>query len=251
MTDLQGQVAVVTGASRGIGRAVAVRLGRLGASVVVNYSRDLAGAEATVAAIEAGGSRAVHVRADVSKPSEIEGLLAAARSQFGSLDIVVANAGLDEGLGPIVDVTEADYDRMFGVNSKGAFFTLQKAALMVDTGGSIVYVGSSSTLAPHAGFGLYTSSKLSGHFLVGVLAQEIGPRGVTVNTVVATATEGAGYFTSNADEHKLRPMVQNASPLGARMGTVADVADAVEFFTGRLARWTSGQQLLVSGGAPS
>ncbi|CAL9345540.1 hypothetical protein SUDANB19_00365 [Streptomyces sp. enrichment culture] len=108
MTDLSGKAAVVTGASRGIGRAVAVRLGQLGASVVVNYSRDASGAAATVAEIEATGSRAISVRADVSKPDEIEALLDTAHSRFDGLDIVVANAGLDEGLGPVLDVTEAE-----------------------------------------------------------------------------------------------------------------------------------------------
>jgi 3-oxoacyl-[acyl-carrier protein] reductase len=186
----------------------------------------------------------------VSKPAEIEALLNAARTQFGGLDIFVANAGLDEGLGPVLDVTEAEYDRMFSVNAKGAFFTLQKAARMVSNGGSIVYIGSSSTLRPQPGFGLYTSSKLPTTVLVGILAQEIGERGITVNAVNATATDGAGYFTDTNDDDPLRPLVQSASPIGSRMGTVDDVADAVEFFTSKLARWISGQQLLVSGGAP-
>lgn len=197
------------------------------------------------------GSRAIDVRADVSKPDEIEALLDTARSRFGGLDIVVANAGLDEGLGPVLDVTEAEYDRMFSVNAKGAFFTLQNAARMVSNGGSIVYIGSSSMLRPQRGFGLYTTSKLPAAFLVGILAQEIGERGITINTVIATATDGAGYFTDTNDDNPLRPRLQNASPIGSRMGTVDDVADAVEFFTSKLARWTSGQQLLVSGGAPT
>jgi 3-oxoacyl-[acyl-carrier protein] reductase len=249
-TDLTGQVAVVTGASRGIGQAIAIRLGRLGASVVVNYSRDSSGAAETVAAIEAAGSQAIDVRADVSKPAETEALFETARSRFGGLDIVVANAGLDEGLGPVLDVTEAEYDRMFNVNAKGAFFTLQQAARAVDSGGSIVYISSRSTVRPPAaGFGLYASSKLPGNYLVGVLAQEIGKRGITVNTVIAPATDGAGYFTERNDDDQLRALEQNASPLGSRMGTVDDVADAVEFFTGKLSRWISGAQLLVSGGA--
>lgn len=120
---------------------------------------------------------------------------------------------------------------MFSVNTKGAFFTLQKAARMVDSGGSIVYIGSSSTLQPHAGSGLYSSSKLPPSFLVAVLAQEIGERGVTVNAALPTTTDGAGYFTAGNDDSQLRSIVQNASPIGSRMGTVDDVADAVEFFT--------------------
>jgi 3-oxoacyl-[acyl-carrier protein] reductase len=247
-TDLTGRVALVTGASRGIGQAIAIRLGLLGANVVVNYSRGAAGAARTVAAIEASGSDALAVQADVSHPAQIVSLFGAARTRFGGVDIVVANAGIDETGGPIVDVTEADYDRMFGVNAKGAFFTLQQAARTVNRGGTIVYVGSGSALRPVAGFGLYASSKLVGSYLTGVLAQEVGERGITVNTVLASATDGAGYFSTVAGDDPLRALVQNASPLGSRMGSVDDVADAIEFFVGPLSRWVSGAQLLVSGG---
>ncbi|AOX66244.1 hypothetical protein BJK06_11190 [Curtobacterium sp. BH-2-1-1] len=247
-TDLSSQVAVVTGASRGIGQAIAIRLGLLGASVVVNYSRDAAGAADTVAAITAAGSNAVAVQADVSDPTQVESLFNSARAQFGGVDVVVANAGIDETGGPIVDVTEADYDLMFGVNAKGAFFTLQQAARTVNRGGTILYIGSSSALRPIAGFGLYASSKLVGGYLTGVLAQEVGGRGVTVNTIIASATDGAGYFAAASDDDPLRTQVQTASPLGSRMGSVDDVADAVEFFVGPLARWVSGGELLVSGG---
>jgi len=248
ITDLTGKVAVVTGSSRGIGRAIAIRLGARGAQVVVNYAHGAQGAAETVAAIIAAGSDAVAVRADVSDPGQIEALFDAARSRFGGVDIVVANAGIDETGGPIVDVTEGDYDRMFGVNAKGAFFTLQHAARTVNRGGSIVLIGSGSTSRPVAGFGLYASSKLVGNYLVGVLAQEIGERDVTVNTILASATDGAGYFSAGADNDELCTLVQNASPLGSRMGSVDDVSDAVEFFVGPLARWVSGAQLLVSGG---
>lgn len=128
-TGLACQLAVVTGASRGIGRAIAIRLGRLGASVVVNYSRDASGAADTVAAIEAAGSQAIDIRADVSKPREIQALLEAARTRFGGLDIVVANAGIDDIGGQLIDVTETAYDRLYDVNAKGACLTLQHAAV--------------------------------------------------------------------------------------------------------------------------
>lgn len=239
----------MTGASRGIGEAIAIRLGSLGADVVVNYSRDAAGAERTVEAIQAAGSSAITVQADVSRPLEVRALFDSAMTHFGGIDIVVANAGIDETGGPILDVTEMDYDRMYGVNAKGAFFTLQHGARTVNDGGAILYIGSSSTIQPHAGFGLYGSSKLPGAYLAGALAQEVGVRGITVNTVIRTATDGAGYFDSDDDPDSLRPLVQNGSPLGSRMGSVDDVADAVEYFTSKLARWVSGQQLLVSGGA--
>lgn len=249
--DLSGKVALVTGASRGIGQAIAIRLGSLGANVVVNYSREAAGAQETAEAIQAAGSSAISLQADVSKPAEVQTLFDHATTHFGGIDIVVANAGIDETGGPILDVTEKDYDRMFGVNAKGAFFTLQHGARTVNNGGTILYISSSSTLQPHAGFGLYSSSKLPGAFLVGVLAQEVGVRGITVNAVIPTATDGAGYFATDDDPESLRPLVRNGSPLGSRMGSVDDVADAVEYFTSRLARWVSGQQLLVSGGTPT
>jgi 3-oxoacyl-[acyl-carrier protein] reductase len=248
---LSGKVALVTGASRGIGQAIAIRLGNLGASVVVNYSRDAAGAARTIEAIRAAGSSAISHQADVSDPAEVRTLFDNAESHYGSIDIVVANAGIDETGGPMLDVTESDYDRMFGVNAKGAFFTLQNAARTLNDGGSILYIGSSSTFQPNPGFGLYGSSKLAAGYLVGVLAQEVGARGITVNAVIPTVTDGAGYFATGDDPDSLRTLVQNWSPIGSRMGSVNDVADAVEYFTGQLARWVSGQQLLVSGGAPT
>ena len=251
MTDLHGQVALVTGASRGIGQAIAIRLGQLGASVAVSYSRDAAGASQTVSSIEAAGSLAIGVRADVSKPAEVETLFQACQARFGGVDIVVANAGVDEPGGVIIDVTEADYDRMYAVNARGAFFTLQQAARSVRDGGSIIYIGSSSTLSPAAGFGLYASSKFAPAVVVRALAQEIGARAVTVNAVIPTATDGAGYFIGAGPDDPIRVMTQHWSPIGSRMGSVNDVADVVEFFVGNLSRWVSGQQLLVSGGAPS
>jgi nucleoside-diphosphate-sugar epimerase len=203
-TDLTGQVAVVTGASRGIGQAIAIRLGRLGASVVVNYSRDSSGATETVAAIEAAGSRATGIRADVTKPAEIEALFAAARTQFGGLDIVVANAGLDEGLGPVLDVTETDYDRLFNVNAKGAFFTMQQAARMVSGGGSIVYIGSGSTLRPVTGFGLYASSKLPASYRCRpAIWSECSPR--------KSANEGSRSTRSSRARRKVRATSPSAT----------------------------------------
>jgi len=247
-TNLAGQVAVVTGASRGIGRAIAIRLGLLGADVVVNYARDAAGAADTVAAITAGGAVGFAVQADVSDPAQVVSLFDATRTRFGGVDIVVANAGIDETGGPIVEVTEAAFDRIFGVNAKGTFFTLQQAARAINKGGTILNIGSGSALRPMVGLGLYASSKLVGSYLTGVLAQEVGERGVTVNTIIASATDDAGYFSAASDDDPLRSMVRAASPIGSRMGSVDDVADAVEFFTGPLARWVSGSQLLVSGG---
>ena len=249
MTDLSGKVALVTGGARGIGRALTERLARLGASVVVNYSSSEKPAQETVAAIEAKGGAALAVQADVSKPADIERLFAAAVERFGRLDIVVANAGLEVVDQPVADFTEADYDRVFDVNAKGAMFTLQQAARHVADAGRIIYLGSSTTAFPTPGHGLYGASKIAGQFLVEVLAKELGHRGVTVNSVLPTATDGAGVSTGGARPQVVE-YIKQYNPMG-RMATVTDVADAVEYLAGPLAGYVSGQHLLLSGGAPA
>ncbi len=249
MTDLSGKVALVTGGARGIGRALTERLARLGASVVVNYSSSEKSARETVAAIEAKGGAALAVQADVSKPADIERLFAAAIERFGRLDIVVANAGLEVVDQPVADFTEADYDRVFGVNAKGAMFTLQQAARHVADAGRIIYLGSSTTGFPTPGHGLYGASKVAAQFLVEVLAKEIGHRGVTVNSVLPTATDGAGVSTGGARPQVVE-YIKRYNPMG-RMATVTDVSDAVEYLAGPLAGYVSGQHLLLSGGAPA
>ena len=154
MTDLTGKVALVTGSARGLGRAIAERYAKLGASVVVNYASSGKAAEALVAAIVAQGGRATAVQADVALPAEVERLFATALERFGRLDIAVANAGVELVDTPILEVTEEDYDRLFAINAKGAFFTLQTAARHVAENGRIIYVGSSSTAFPIPGLGL-------------------------------------------------------------------------------------------------
>ncbi len=249
MTDLTGKVALVTGGARGIGRAITERFAKLGASVIVNYASSEKPAQETVAAIEQQGGAAIAVQADVSKPADIERLFAAAIERFGRLDVVVANAGVEVVDQKVVDFTEADYDRVFGINTKGAFFTLQGAAKRVADGGRIIYLGSSTTAFPTPGHGLYGGSKIAAQFLVEVLAKEIGARGVTVNSILPTATDGAGVSTGGARPQVVE-YIKTYNPMG-RMATVKDVADAVEYLAGELAGYVSGQHLLLSGGAPA
>lgn len=249
MTDLTGKVALVTGGARGIGRAITEQLASLGAGVVVNYSASEKPARETVAAIEQRGGAAIAVQADVSRPADIDRLFAAAIARFGRIDIVVANAGVEMVDQPVVDFTEADYDRVFGVNTKGAFFTLQRAAKDVADRGRIVYLGSSTTAFPTPGHGLYGGSKIAAQFLVEVLAKEIGKRGVTVNSILPTATDGAGVSTGGARPQVVE-YIETFNPMG-RMATLGDVADAVEYLAGDLAGYVSGQHLLLSGGAPA
>lgn len=249
MTDLTDRTALVTGSSRGIGRAIAVRYASLGASIVVNYSGDEAGARATLAQIRDLGVEAVAIRADVSRPDEVERLFTAATEELGALDIVVANAGVEIIDQPVLDATEEQFDRLFAINTKGAFFTLQAAARRVTDKGRIIYIGSSSTLLPYPGIGLYGASKMAARYVVGVLALEVGHRGVTVNTILPTSIDGAGVYTDMAQDDPFRQLMTTLRPIGGRMGLPDDVADAAEYIASDLADWVSGQQLLVSGGA--
>ena len=185
----------------------------------------------------------------MSEVAEIERLFAATLDRFGKIDIVVANAGMEIINQPIADFTEAEFDRLFAINTKGAFFTLQNAGKHVSDNGRIIYIGSSTTAYPLPGVGLYGGSKMAPRFLVEVLAKEIGHRGVTVNSIIPTAIDGAGVFTDGMDD-TTREMIQALRPM-QRMGSVEDVANAAEYFASELSAFVSGQHLLLSGGAPT
>lgn len=249
MTSLKGKVAIVTGASRGIGRAIAERLGQLGADVVVNYASNEAAARDCVAAIEGAGARALAVKADVGRVSEIEALFATTVEAFGRIDVVVANAGIETVGISSTDFTEEQFDRTFAVNTKGAYFTLREAARHVQDGGRIIYIGSSTTGFPMPGHAIYGGSKVAPRFLVEVMAKELGRRSITVNSILPTVTEGAGV---SADELRpaAREFVDRFVPRG-RPVTVEEVADAVEFLSTGLSGFVSGQHLLLSAGGPA
>lgn len=247
MDGLEGATAVVTGGSRGIGRAIAQRLAERGARVAVNFSSSRSAAEDVVRSIRDAGGEAEAFEADVSRPDEIGRMFDAVASRFGGIDVVVANAGVELVDLAIADVTEEQFDRAFAVNTKGAFFTLQHAARTISDGGRIIVIGSSSTEFPTSGHGLYGGSKIASRFLVEVLAKELGHRRVTVNSIHPTAVEGAGVGTEGLRPSVQRYIEQN-NPMG-RAGTPTDVADAVEFLAGPLSSYVSGQHLLLTGGA--
>ncbi|MFE4824903.1 SDR family oxidoreductase [Streptomyces sp. NPDC056704] len=249
MRDLTGKTALITGSARGIGKAIALRYARLGANIVVNYASSAKEAHATVAEIEHLGAEAIAVQADMSVVPDIERLFAEAAERFGRIDIAVANAGVELIGIDFLDITEEQFDRLFAINTRGTFFTLQAAARHVVNGGRIIYVGSSTTTVPVRGEGLYGSSKTAPRYAVQVLAQELADRGVTVNTILPTAIEGAGVFTEPDPTHPVRQFVARPGRIGRRMGTVDDVADAAEYLASGLAAWISGQSLLISGGA--
>lgn len=248
MTNLKNKVALITGSARGIGKSIALRYASKGADIVVNYSKDKESGEATVREIQKLGVRVLGVQANVADVAQLEGMFKQAIATFGKIDIVVANAGIELVDTAIVDVTEEVYDRLFDINVKGAFFTMQQAAKTVANKGRIIYVGSTTADLPLPGIGLYGSSKSAPRYLVRVLALELGARGITVNGVIPTAIDGAGVFTKAGDQPALRAFVKKQVPMG-RMGTAEDVADVAEFFAGDLSSFVSGQNLCITGGA--
>jgi 3-oxoacyl-[acyl-carrier protein] reductase len=241
---LDGKVALVTGASRGIGRAIAVRLGREGSAVVVNYSGRHEAAAETVAAIEAANGRALAVQGDVGKTSDIERLFDAAFEHFGKLDILVNNAGVFFTK-PVADVTEEEYDRIFAVNVKGTFLACQQAAKRMADGGRIINFSSSTTAMMLPAYGAYVATKGAVEQLSHVLAKELGSRAITVNVVSPGPTDTELFAQGKTEQDKQR-FVQMAA-LG-RLGQPKDIADVVALLVSDDASWITGQNIRANGG---
>jgi 3-oxoacyl-[acyl-carrier protein] reductase len=248
MLRFDNQVVLISGGSKGIGRTIAEYFAAEGARVVVSYAHDPVAADALVAQLQARGSQAWAFRADTGSPAEVAALFAQTIAQVGPPAVVVANAGRELIQVPVTDYTEAQYDEVFDLNTKGTFFTLQQAARHVTDHGRIVLISSSTTVYPHAGFAVYGGSKAGPRFFVEVLAKELGPRGITVNSVVPGATDEAGIFADMPADSPYRQEIIAATPLG-RMGTPADIAGVVAFLASREAGFVTGQHLLVNGGA--
>jgi len=248
MNSLKNKVAIVTGSARGLGKAIAERYAALGADIVVNYSRDKASADDVVSNIKAMGGRVIAVQADVSKVGDIERLFSEAKAAFGKVDIVVANAGIELVETPVTDFTEEQFDRVFAINTKGSYFTMQQAARQVEDNGRIIYVASSTTSFPVPGMAVYGGSKTTPRYMVDVLSKEIGHRGVTVNSIIPFAVDHSGIFVDPAAYPELRKQLLDSCPMG-RLAEVEDVANLAEFFASDLSSFVSGQHLLVNGGA--
>lgn len=252
MTDvtrhLASKTALVTGSSKGLGRAIALRLAERGADVVVNYAHDADAAEDVRARIEALGVRALCVQADVSAVGEIAYLFEEALGAFGKLDIVVANAGIEKVNIAVVDVTEADFDQLFRINTKGPYFVMQAAARHIADGGRILNIASSSTAYPQPGLGLYGTSKTAPKYLAKVLALELGARQITVNSLVPGPIDGAGIFTGISDGDPYKKSLLKTVPVG-RLATPKDVADFAEFLVSDKALFLTGEEVLMNGGS--
>jgi 3-oxoacyl-[acyl-carrier protein] reductase len=234
----------VTGASRGIGRAIALRLARDGAAVVVNYAGSADAARRVVAEVEAAGGRAVAVQADVARVADVERLFDATFEHLGRLDILVNNAGVFFTK-PLAEITEEEFDRIFGVNVKGTYFACRQAALRMADGGRIVNLSSSTTALMLPRYSAYVATKGAVEQLSHVLAKELGPRGITVNVVSPGPTD-TELFSSDKTEDDKRRYAQRAA-LG-RLGQPADIADVVAFLVSDEARWVTGQNLRANGG---
>src|SRR5450755_3186676 len=220
MSKLKGKVAVVTGASKGIGAAIAKSLAAEGASVVVNYASSKAGADKVVAAITAAGGKAVAVGGDVSKAAEAQGIIAAAVKNFGRLDVLVNNSGVYE-FAPLEAVTEEHFHRIFNINVLGTILTTQAAVKHLGEGASIINIGSGVSRLTPAFSTVYTATKAALDAITGVLARELGPRNIRVNTinpgmVETEGTQTAGFIGSDFE----KTLVAQAS-LG-RTGKVGD-----------------------------
>ena len=186
--SLQGKVAIITGASSGIGRGIAERLAQEGVAVIVNYGKSADKAQSVVRTIEAKGGKAVAVQADISKVADIRRLFQDALPHFGRIDIVIANAGIFNQK-PLMETSEEEYDSMFALNTKGTFFTLQEAGRHLQNGGRIIFISSGATAMSFPGAAVYKGSKSAGEQFVATLAKELGTRQITVNTVSPGFTE--------------------------------------------------------------
>jgi 3-oxoacyl-[acyl-carrier protein] reductase len=231
-----------------LGKAIAERYAALGANIVINYSKDKASADEVVSNIKAMGANVIPVQADISKVADIERLFAEAKKAFGKIDIVVANAGIELVEVPVSDFTEEQFDKVFSINTRGSYFTMQQAAKNIENNGRIIYIASSTTSFPIPGMAVYGGSKTTPRYLVDVLAKEIGHRGVTVNTIIPYAVDHSGIFADPNSFPELRQQLIDLCPL-KRMAEVEDVANVAEFFASDLSSFVNGQHLLVNGGA--
>ena len=247
---LTGKVAIVTGASKGIGASIAKHLAAEGAAVVVNYASSKSGADRVVGENIAGGGKAVAIQANIAKKAEIVRLFADAKKAFGRLDILVNNAGIYEFL-PIEQITEEHFHKQFDLNVLGLILASKEAAAQFgDAGGSIVNVSSIvSTLAPPSS-AVYSATKAAVDAVTRSMAQELGPRKIRVNSInpglVATEGTGASGFTDA--ENGFRKHYEATSPLG-RIGQPQDIATAVVFLASSDSAWITGETLYVSGGS--
>ncbi|MDQ2137084.1 SDR family oxidoreductase [Alcaligenaceae bacterium B3P038] len=244
MSSQPQKVVLVTGASRGIGAAVAQRLARDGLAVVINYSGDAKPAEALVAEIASAGGHAVAIKADVSDPSAVRAMFDRIEAEFGGLDVLVNNAGIMT-LSNISDTDDAVFDRQIAVNLKGTFNTLREAAKRLRDGGRIVNFSSSVVGMLQPGYGVYAATKAAVEAMTSVLTKELRGRGITVNAVAPGPT--ATDLFMNGKSPELVDRLAKMAPL-ERLGEPEDIAAVVATLAGPDGAWINGQTLRANGG---
>jgi 3-oxoacyl-[acyl-carrier protein] reductase len=244
---LEGQVAVVTGASKGIGAAIAEHLAAAGAAVVINYASSKAGAEAIVQRIREAGGKAVAVQADVSNLEDVRRLFAETKKAFGKLDILVNNAGVYE-FAPLEEISAEHFHKQFDLNVLGTLLTTQEAVKHFgSSGGSIINMSSFAATAAPPNTSVYSATKAAVVAITRSLAQELGPRKVRVNAVAPGMIETEGLHTSGIAGSDFQRQTETQTPLG-RIGQPGDIAPAVVFLASSDSAWTTGETLYISGG---
>lgn len=246
MSKLSGKVALVTGASKGIGAAIAKALAAEGAAVAVNYASGRAGAEALVAAIAAEGGRAVAVGGDVSRAAEARAIVEGAVAAFGRLDILVNNSGI-YAFSPIEGVTEEQFHAMFNVNVLGLLLVTQAAVPHLGEGSAIVNIGSSVTSLTPPMSAIYSGTKGAVDAITGVLARELGPRRIRVNSINPGIVETEGTHAAGFVGTDFEKALVAQTPLG-RAGQPEDIARAAVFLASADGGWLTGEKIVVSGG---
>ncbi|HUQ68384.1 MAG TPA: glucose 1-dehydrogenase [Planctomycetaceae bacterium] len=244
---LAGQVAVVTGASKGIGAAIAAQLAADGAAVVVNYSSSKAGADRVVADIVAKGGKAVAVQANLGEPADVPKLFDAAKKAFGRLDILVNNAGIYE-FAPLEAVTPEHFHKQFNLNVLGLLLATQEAVKHFgDKGGNVVNISSVVATTPVPNAAVYSATKAAVDIITKSLAQELGPKKIRVNAINPGMVETEGTHGAGITDGEFRTQVESATPLG-RIGQPGDIAPAVAFLVSPSAGWITGETLHIAGG---
>jgi 3-oxoacyl-[acyl-carrier protein] reductase len=246
MSKLQGKVAVVTGASKGIGAGIAKALAAEGAAVVVNYASSKSGAEAVVAGIVQAGGKAVAVQGDVATQAGADAAVAAAIRHYGRLDILVNNSGVYEFVA-LDDISPEHFHRHFNINVLGLLLTTRAAARHLAAGGSVINVGSAVTSMTPPGSAVYTATKGAVDAITGVLAKELGPRQIRVNSINPGMVETEGTHAGGIMGSDFEAQAVAQTPLG-RVGQPGDVADVAVFLASSDSRWLTGEKLVTSGG---
>ena len=244
MSDAKNKVAIVTGASRGIGAAIAERLGRDDFTVIVNYAGNAAMANAVVARIEAAGGSALSAQADVADPAAVKRMFDAAEDAFGGVDVLINNAGI-MALSPLAATEDADFDKIVSVNLKGTFNTLREAGRRLRDNGRIINFSTSVVGLKLENYSVYAATKAAVETLTAIMAKEMRGRNITVNAVAPGPTATDLFLDGKSEE--LIARMAKMSPL-ERLGTPEDIANAVAFLAGPDSAWVNGQTLRTNGG---